>query len=157
MGSRAPKCRAKRHKRPDVGGSGAPTGPPDPVSGNGGATGRPAPAPASAPAPAPAASSAQAAPASAATRLEQEVVARASHEREKEERLRWQYYASIPQKHWRAMSGRQTKVINEQAERYGLPFGGPSVNLPAFVRAFHDFLADNAIKLAKDDDLSLGG
>ena len=36
-------------------------------------------------------------------------------EKEKEERLRWQYYASIPQKHWREMSGRQTKVINEQA------------------------------------------
>ena len=36
-------------------------------------------------------------------------------EKEKEERLRWQYYASIPQKHWRDMSGRQAKVINEQA------------------------------------------
>jgi hypothetical protein len=74
------------------------------------------------------------------------------HERDKEERLRWQFYRSIPQKHWRAMSGRQAKVINEQAERYGLPLGGPTVNLPALARALHDFLAENALKLAQDDD-----
>ena len=79
------------------------------------------------------------------------------HERDKEERLRWQYYRSIPQKHWRQMSGRQTKVINEQATRYGLPFGGPSIDLTAVVRALHDFLADNAVKLARDDDILLQG
>ncbi len=80
------------------------------------------------------------------------------HEKEKEERLRWQYYDAIPQKHWREMSGRQTKVINEQAQRYGLPFGGPTINLPALARKLHDFLADNALKLAKDepDDLLQG-
>src|SRR6186997_2406488 len=78
-------------------------------------------------------------------------------EKEKEERLRWQYYAAIPQKHWRAMSGRQTKVINEQALRYDLPFGGATVNLPAVVRALHDFLAENAHKLNKDDDELLQG
>jgi hypothetical protein len=80
------------------------------------------------------------------------------HEKQKEERLRWQFYGSIPQKHWRQMSGRQTKVINEQAERYGLPFGGATISLPAVVRALHDFLADNAAKLAHEDDpLLLGG
>jgi len=79
------------------------------------------------------------------------------HEREKEERLRWQYYAAVPQKHWRQMSGRQTKVLNEQAQRYGIPFGGPAINLPAVVRAFHDFLADNAQKLARDEDPLMQG
>jgi hypothetical protein len=79
------------------------------------------------------------------------------HEKEKEERLRWQFYASIPQKHWRQMSGRQTKVINEQAERYGIPFGGATINLSAVVRGLHDFLADNAVKLAKDEDELLQG
>lgn len=64
-------------------------------------------------------------------------------EREWEERLRWAYYEQIPAKHWREMSGRQTKVINEQAERYGLPFGGRLIDLPAVVRRLHDFLADN--------------
>lgn len=79
------------------------------------------------------------------------------HETQKEEQLRWQYYRSIPQKHWRRMSGRQTKVINEQAARYGIPFGGPTIDLPKVVRAFHDFLADNALRLARDDDLLRGG
>lgn len=78
-------------------------------------------------------------------------------EKGREERLRWQYYASIPQKHWRAMSGRQTKVLAEQAVRYGIPFGGASVDLPVVVRALHDFLAENAIKLARDEDPLLSG
>ena len=79
------------------------------------------------------------------------------HEREKEERLRWQYYAAVPQKHWRQMSGRQTKVLHEQAARYGIPFGCSTINLPAVVRALHDFLADNAQKLARDDDPLMQG
>ena len=79
------------------------------------------------------------------------------HEAEKEERLRWKYYQVIPQKHWRQMSGRQSKVINEQAARYGIPFGGPAINLSAVVRALHDFLADNAVKLARDDDPLMQG
>jgi hypothetical protein len=37
------------------------------------------------------------------------------HEKDKEERLRWQYYNSIPQKHWRSMSGRQTKRMSNFA------------------------------------------
>jgi hypothetical protein len=78
-------------------------------------------------------------------------------EKAKDEKLRWQHYESIPQKHWRRMSGRQTKVLQEQAARYGIPFGGASVNLPAVVRALHDFLADNAQKLAREDDVLLQG
>jgi len=79
------------------------------------------------------------------------------YEKAKEEKLRWQYYASIPHKHWKQMSGRQAKVINEQAERYGLPFAGPTVNLSAVVHAFHDFLAANAVKLAAEDDPLMQG
>lgn len=79
------------------------------------------------------------------------------HEAAKEERLRWKYYRSIPQKHWRAMGGRQTKVLNEQAARYGIPFGGATISLPDVVRALHDFLAENAQKLARHDDLDMQG
>ena len=79
------------------------------------------------------------------------------HEAEKEERLRWKYYDTIPQKHWREMSGRQTKVLNEQAARYGIPFGGAAISLPNVVKALHDFLADNAQKLARDDDPDMQG
>jgi hypothetical protein len=79
------------------------------------------------------------------------------HETEKEEQLRWKYYQTIPQKHWRDMSGRQTKVLNEQALRYGIPFGGATISLPHVVKALHDFLADNAQKLARDDDPLMQG
>lgn len=115
-------------------------------------------------------------PADAAARVDSDLVARAyrklmdrkeltkperaalkRHEREKEERLRWQYYGAIPQKHWRQMSGRQTKILHEQAQRYGIPWGGATINLPAVVRAVHDFLADHAHKLARDDDLLMQG
>lgn len=82
----------------------------------------------------------------------QEAAALKRYEKQREEQLRWQYYATIPQKHWRQMSGRQTKVINEQAERYGIPFGGSTINLSDVVRAIHDFLATNAVKLARDVD-----
>jgi hypothetical protein len=71
---------------------------------------------------------------------------------EQEETRRWQYYEAIPQKHWRTMSGRQTKVLNEQAERYGIDFGGRTICLPKVVRQLHDFLARNARKLADEDD-----
>jgi len=74
------------------------------------------------------------------------------HEKQKEEKLRWAYYRSIPLKHWRTMSGRQTKVLKEQAALYGIPFAGATISLPDVVRAIHDFLARNAQKLACDED-----
>ncbi|MCA9016785.1 MAG: hypothetical protein KDA77_15740 [Planctomycetaceae bacterium] len=73
------------------------------------------------------------------------------YEKEQEEQRRWQYYGSIPQKHWRQMSGRQTKVLHEQAERYGIPFAGRTINLNDVVRALHDFLAANARRLGEND------
>lgn len=72
-------------------------------------------------------------------------------ERAREEEQRWAYYESIPKGHWREMAGRQSKILNEQAARYGIPFGGRIVNLPKVVTALHDFLAANAQKLAADD------
>lgn len=63
--------------------------------------------------------------------------------------LRWQHYQSIPKKDWVQMSGRQNKVIDEQGKRYGLPIDGPTINLPDFVRAFHDFLSVHARRLAR--------
>ena len=71
-------------------------------------------------------------------------------EQQREEDQRWAYYATIPKKHWVEMSGRQPKVVNEQAARYGVPIGGRTIDLPAFVRAFHDFLAKHALKLAQE-------
>jgi hypothetical protein len=79
------------------------------------------------------------------------------YEKEREERLRWTFYATIPQKHWVKMSGRQAKILIEQAARYGIPFGGAIVDLPKVVKAFHDFLAENAHKLSRDEDVLMQG
>lgn len=81
-----------------------------------------------------------------------EQAALARFEKQREERLRWQYYRSIPKKHWQKMSGRQVKVINEQAARYELPMDGPTIDLPKLVMALHDFLAKNAQRLAQEDE-----
>jgi len=80
-------------------------------------------------------------------------------EKDREEKLRWQYYRSIPKKHWQEMSGRQIKVINEQGERYNLHLAERQIDLPKFVRAFHDFLAANSVKLSTETDplLAAGG
>jgi hypothetical protein len=81
-------------------------------------------------------------------------------ERKREEDLRWQYYETIPQKHYVAMSGRQWKVLAEQAERHGLPITGRVLSLPRILRAFHDFLAAHKRALAASqgqDDPMMGG
>jgi len=50
------------------------------------------------------------------------------------------------------MSGRQTKILHEQAERYGIPFGGRTISLPEVAKGLHDFLAANKHKLAAADE-----
>jgi len=76
----------------------------------------------------------------------------------REEQQRWEHYERIPKSYWVKMSGRQVKVINEQARRYGIPFDGERegkksfVNLPAVVESIHDFLVANARRLARKDD-----
>src|SRR5262245_53744773 len=89
------------------------------------------------------------------TKTEQATLKR--HERVKEERLRAKYYASIPQKDWARMSGRQAKVLNEQAARYGIPVGGPTIDLNKVARAIHDFFAANAGKLSREDEELMQG
>jgi hypothetical protein len=73
-------------------------------------------------------------------------------EKAREEEQRWSFYRSIPQKHWREMSGRQPKILREQAQAYGIPFDGATVDLPTVVKALHDFLAKNGRKLLADTD-----
>ena len=61
-----------------------------------------------------------------------ELRALAKFERRREEETRWNYYRSIPQKHWREMSGKSTSQLHSQQERYGIPFGERSIDLPAW-------------------------
>jgi hypothetical protein len=81
-------------------------------------------------------------------------------EKEIENQRRLEYYRAVPKKNWREWSGRQDKVIREQAARYGFPMlGVATIDLEKFAKRFHDFLADNAKRLAAsdDDDPTLAG
>lgn len=68
-------------------------------------------------------------------------------------------FGSIRKGEWAEWSGRQIRTINDQAARYGAPIGGPSIDLPAFVRWFHDFLAERSRALAvpEGEDPELSG
>jgi hypothetical protein len=75
----------------------------------------------------------------------------------REEVDRWRYYATIPKKHWVKLSGRQHKVLDEQATRYGMPILGSVISLTAVARWIHDFLARNAQKLKPEEEQLLEG
>lgn len=86
------------------------------------------------------------------TPTQQELRALRRVEKARREQLAWEIYGAIPKGHWVEMSGRQARTINEQAQRYGIPFGGRTISLPDVVRALHDFLAANKHRLAVSDD-----
>lgn len=46
------------------------------------------------------------------------------------------------------LSGRQHKVLDEQAGRYGLPLLGKEIDLGAVLRRFHDLLRDHGDQIA---------
>lgn len=89
------------------------------------------------------------------TREESAALRRAQAARTAE--LQREHYAAIPKKLWRQWSGRQHKVLDEQAARYGLPIAGPTIDLAAVARWLHEFLAANARKLAGSDDADFAG
>ena len=72
------------------------------------------------------------------TRRERQALRRVEQRREEEQR--WEFYGTIPKKHWCSMSGRQRKVLLDQARRYGVPLGGRTIDLSAFATWLHDFL-----------------
>lgn len=91
----------------------------------------------------------------------QELAALRRVEAAREEELRWEYYESVPKRHYVELSGRQPKILNEQADRYGLPLRGRTVNLREVIRGFHALLAANKHRLAargeEDDGLMASG
>jgi len=80
-------------------------------------------------------------------------------EAQREEDLRWQYYRAVPQKHYRQMAGRQTKILHDQAQLYGLPIDRAEIDLTAVIRAVHDFLAthNQRYRSREVDDTLLDG
>lgn len=80
--------------------------------------------------------------------------------RERDEQLRHEHYRTVPKKMWSLWSGRQHKVLAEQAITYGLPIDGPTIDLPRVVRWLHEMLATNGRKLLAGDaaeDIYSGG
>lgn len=63
---------------------------------------------------------------------------------------------SVPKRLYNQWSGRQTKVLHDQARRYGMPLEGATIDLIEVVEWIHDFLAENKRDLAflgcDDDD-----
>ena len=62
-----------------------------------------------------------------------------------------EYLQGIPKGEYEAMAGRARQVLDSQAERWGLPFSGETVDLAAVIRAFHDFVGKHgqAIRAAE--------
>jgi phage terminase Nu1 subunit (DNA packaging protein) len=52
----------------------------------------------------------------------------------------------MPKRIYRELSGRKDKVILEQAAQYGIPIGGPEVDLGAVLRWLHDSIAAGKFK-----------
>lgn len=65
-----------------------------------------------------------------------------------DDRLRHDIYATIPKRHWAEMSGRQNKILDDQAARYGLPVNKPVISLHEVVAWLHEFLATHAVAIA---------
>jgi hypothetical protein len=62
---------------------------------------------------------------------------------------------ALPKGLYCRLAGRQQKVVDEQASRYGLPLLGATVDLYSVVKAYHDFLAANAARLSDNTDVDL--
>lgn len=69
-----------------------------------------------------------------------------------EERKRWEHYAAIPKKHYIELSGRQSRTLNQQAEIYGIPIGGRTIELGRVLKWLHDFLAKHKHRFAAEAD-----
>jgi len=80
-----------------------------------------------------------------------EMAALARVKKTAEEKSRLEHFRTIRKKEWRVWSGRQDKILNEQAGRYGMPIGQATIDLPEVVRWLNDFLADRAVVLAAAD------
>lgn len=68
-------------------------------------------------------------------------------EEARDRELRERHYAAVPKRDYCRLAGRQVKVVNEQADRYGLPLRGESIDLGNALRAFHDLLAEHGRKI----------
>lgn len=60
----------------------------------------------------------------------------------------WKSFGSVPKGFYQEMAGRPAQVLNKQAEGYGLPVGGRTVDVVAVIRWLHDMLGRHGQKIA---------
>lgn len=72
-------------------------------------------------------------------------------QQERDDQLRAMHYRTVPKKDWVAWSGRQHKILADQARLYGLPLEGKTIDLPAVVRWLHELLASKGRRLVEQD------
>ena len=62
-------------------------------------------------------------------------------ENEQDERRGSRWVQALPKKFWAKWSGRQHKVLSDQAKLYGIPLDGKTVDVREIAKWLHDFLA----------------
>lgn len=62
------------------------------------------------------------------------------HEAAEEENKRWQYYATIPKKHLRELTGRATEQLHRVADRHGAPLRGRTIDLGQLLAWVFEFI-----------------
>jgi len=58
-----------------------------------------------------------------------------------DEKKKWALYRAIPQADWCKLSGRQRKVVRDQARKLNLPMGAESIDLAVLLPALHDLFS----------------
>lgn len=89
----------------------------------------------------------------------QEAAALRRVERATEEAKRWQFYATVPSKHLKAMVGRQANQLQNLQRDFGIPIAGRTVDIGPVLKALVDLLLDNSRRLREtvcDDPLLEG-
>jgi hypothetical protein len=78
----------------------------------------------------------------------------ARYEKKRVARERAKYYAAVPKGFWLEASGRSAQVVNRQADTYGAPLRGDTIDLAKLAKWLHDFWAENAraLALARSDE-----
>lgn len=79
------------------------------------------------------------------------------HERSVDAERRRRIYATIPQRDWIELSGRQAKVLNEQELVYGVPVGRANIDLRSIARWIHEAIKDGRVQPVAKDELDLAG
>ena len=70
----------------------------------------------------------------------QETTAWKRFEREEDERRGRRFVESVPKSLYCEWSGRQTKILHDEADLYGMPLRGSTIHVPDLVRWLHNFL-----------------